>query len=707
MPTRIINADQVGGTPGAGITRFRMPRFGSAKLTVDHSELANAGRDLIKSLNKDNQNEADNSFISEGMSKWVSSSQRVFEEAKNSSSENAVGFTDGLSDELQGSVPNFILELQKTHRPSQEAVSELNNRISGRIGTMSVDATKFEFFTRRAHEAKSLEDSISALEIATFNTPKDFLANLEDMRDIVQRAKESQTLPPAMLAQFGNAEDRLALSAINGLINKAPATALAQLSAGDFDPWLSDENKAKALNSAAAKVEDIELTAKRLAKEEEVKERDKETADLLISINKSMRGGKFDPDGLIDKVVKSKTLTEVQKARQIIFINNEQARREQKASVAQEKLFQTKRIIRREELEDLNQRGALTNEMIAKEVAKPPAENPFIGEGGAAAWQKLRDQVRDTRPKFFRLERNAKTVSANRGLVKAVFDGKLSVEEIDAMKQQAIINEAPREQRDLLDELGGVALKQSGGLTGQRDNQIYVNINDRIREAKITFGSGGVSNGTVDAVDATVTELITLQRDIIRAERLGKITKDESQSFLTKVMLGLEKQVAEETGLPFWGMGGGPDDIYDGGYEQIVQLLKQNGQEDDMSTKAALMRTFVFSAEKMGLDQMEPGLEKEKALDLLGKTIRAQYAGMISPKLKGINPEELPNAVFISGRVFNLFDGVSSSHPTKRLDGNIVTVKQTGADGIPRIFEYIKGTNPPIVISSRPEEDFL
>jgi hypothetical protein len=504
-----------------------------------------------------------------------------------------------------------------------------------------------------------------------------------NLRQSETKAKDVETARVILLVHKGTQEKKIDVPALISKVNKSE---------------LSETAKAQQIVFINAKQE------QQVAKLERV-HKDKETANLLDEIDEASRKEKFDAPSLLKRVNNSKTLSETAKARQRILINGEVERRKKAVKGAQDKVIQAKRIVKREYLADLAEQGGLTNEMIAKEVEKPGEDNAFIGTGGAKAWQRLRDKVRDTRPKFFRLQRNAGTVSANRGLVTKVFKGELSVQDIDAMQQQAILNDAPQEQRELLDELAGVVLKQSGGLAGQRDNQIYVSINNRIRAAKIKFGTGGVSNGTVDTVSATVTELIILQRDTIRAERLGKITKDESQSFLTKILLGLEKQVADETGLPFSFMGvdfgGGAEDIYDSGYEQIVQLLETNGQADDVDTKAALMRTFVFLAEKQGLDKMEPGLEKEKALDRLGKTIKSQYAGTISPKLKGLDAENLPNAVFINGRVFSLFDGVSSAHPTKRLDGNIETVQQTGTDGIRRIFQFIKGTKPPIVISSR------
>jgi len=681
-----------GERPRANLRIPRTTRATPGAFGADFSGFADSGLKLLDSLSSKFQREADDAFITEGMSNWVTKSSTDFEEAKGTANESAQDFSLDLNTKLKGDLNPFVEELQGRHSPSQEAINDLTNRINGRIGTTGVKATGWEFGVRRAFEAQGLENSVKGLELDAFNNPDNFESNRADLNDILDRASRSKSLSPEQLIAFDNAEERVALATINGLTRANPKVALEKIENGDFDTWLTTRTKSVALDNASSKIEDEETRLKVERREKEKDQEDKEVASVLLAT----REESFNADKLIEGVETSEVLTETQKARQILFIDAERDQRALTIEKEEEKHQQANRVVLRSDLDDAADRGALTMDTISSNLKKPVEENPYAGTGGAEAWERHRKAVRKTRPQWFRLEENAKTINDNKGLVEKSFAGDLTVEEMDSIKQSALIAGAPQEQQELLDELTGVVLNQQGGISGQRDNEIYVSLNNRIRDAKIKFGTGGVSSGKVSDVEATVTDMIKLQRDVLKAERLGKISKDESQSFLTKVMLGLEYQVGQETGLSILGFGGGPTDVYDGGYEQITQLLKKNNQEDDDATKAALMRTFVFAAEKSGVDEMEDGPEKEKKLDEISRAISAQYAKTISPSLSGLSPESLPNSVFVGGKSFSIFEGVSSATPDKRLQSNIKTVRQGDT-----IFEFIEGTNPPVVISSR------
>lgn len=406
-------------------------------------------------------------------------------------------------------------------------------------------------------------------------------------------------------------------------------------------------------------------------------------ADFILDIDSELRGDNPDFDALEAKVVGADLKPGVA-ARQIIMVRNERDRREQELTEGEEKAEEEIRKAKLALLHDEADRGVFTNADLDAAVADDVVQT-------GAEWLSLRKDIRAGLPAFARVERNAETIAANRGLFDRVLNNEVSLEELDAIQQAALLSDATSEQIEFLDNLAGVIRQRAGGVSGQKDNEVYINIVERIRKAKIEF-----TKGKLKSVDASVTELMLIQRDIVMATRLGDISNDEAQTFLTKIMPALEKRVSEETGIPgFLGFGGGAEDVYDIGFQAMINLLEKNGQEDDTDLKAFLFRTFIVQADAAGLDQMEPGSEKlEAAQEAIARKISAAYAGAIEPALRGLSPDSLPNSVFVNGRVFNIFGGLSGI-PTAQEVGGLETRRLQ--DG--RVVQLIKGTNIIVAIS--------
>ena len=228
----------------------------------------------------------------------------------------------------------------------------------------------------------------------------------------------------------------------------------------------------------------------------------------------------------------------------------------------------------------------------------------------------------------------------------------------------------------------------------QLSDGAYAGFVDRLRLAKIELSKGKISK-----VAATTTDLIRFQADLIRARTLGEISEGEMRFFLKKITPALERQVHKETGISVFGFGGGPDDIYDGLFDRIDDLVDDAGLEKDsaLKVKTLLFRTAVFLADASEVDKISLPDERLKVQAQISKMIAAKFAGEIEPALKGLAPEDISNSVFLGGRVINIFGGVTRA-PSEKSIGEIETRKLS--DG--RIVQVLKGTNI-VVRFAKPE----
>ncbi len=278
-----------------------------------------------------------------------------------------------------------------------------------------------------------------------------------------------------------------------------------------------------------------------------------------------------------------------------------------------------------------------------------------------------------------------KAVDASPGLFQGIVEGKVDREQLSSLKRDAILSGATSEQLKLYDSLDSMIIKSAGGLSKLRSDKVYADIVTEMQNLGIRNKAGKV---IVDSA-APASKVIELQRKIVDAINIGQISRQEGQSFLTKVIPSVTKQVTEETGQSgLFGIGGGPADIYDIGFEAITQLLKNNGQEDNLGLKTALYRTFVFQADALKIDQIKDPVKRADQQDALARLMSAEYAKKIAPNLGGLSPDSLPNGIFVDGKLYNIFDGMSAV-PTATGVFGIETRRLK--DG--RVVQVLKGTN--------------
>ena len=98
-----------------------------------------------------------------------------------------------------------------------------------------------------------VDAAVRNLAMAAFNRPADFPAIIEEMEASLDRFENK--LPPGILAaKVAAARTTIGESAVAGLIEKDPATALAALEGGTFDRVLAPPGKALVLKQARAAV---------------------------------------------------------------------------------------------------------------------------------------------------------------------------------------------------------------------------------------------------------------------------------------------------------------------------------------------------------------------------------------------------------------------------------------------------------------------
>lgn len=270
--------------------------------------------------------------------------------------------------------------------------------------------------------------------------------------------------------------------------------------------------------------------------------------------------------------------------------------------------------------------------------------------------------------------------------------GDLTLEQFDAAKRGAILAGASKQQLQLLNGIADTITKRDGGPSGLRSDKVYSDIVTKIQG----FGIKNKAGAIAVSGDAPASGLIELQRQVIEAANLGQISNQEAQSFLTKIIPSMTQQIAAETGQPVFGFGGGPTDIYDAGFEAITQLLKKNNQENDIGLKTALFRTFVFRAEALNIAQQQDPAKRADLQDALARQISTEYAKKIAPSLAGLSPDSLPNGIFVDGKLYNIFDGLSAA-PTATVITGIETRRLK--DG--SIVQVLKGTNTLVRVISK------
>ncbi|MCH7958424.1 MAG: hypothetical protein IIB63_12815, partial [Proteobacteria bacterium] len=168
---------------------------------------------------------------------------------------SAEGFTDNLGAALTDETEAILHDLREVRglRPSERGEAAIRRQLGLLASRMVARGAMFEQGARLGQLSLVVDFSVGDFAMAAFNRPADFPAIVEEMEASLDRFENK--LPPGILAaKVAAARTTIGESAVAGLIEKDPATALAALEGGTFDRVLAPPGKALVLKQARAAV---------------------------------------------------------------------------------------------------------------------------------------------------------------------------------------------------------------------------------------------------------------------------------------------------------------------------------------------------------------------------------------------------------------------------------------------------------------------
>ena len=244
IDAQVLRDPGVHATPadfGAGIGAA-VADFGKAasRVASDFAEMRRAAEDDTAAA----------AALSEARARFIKVARSV-----NPQATTAGDFTGNLDRALGAETDAILSDLRQVRglRPSKGGEAAIRRRLGLLASRMVARGAMFEQGERLAQLGRDVDLSVGDFAMAAFNRPADFPAIIEEMEAALDRFENK--LPPGILAaKVAAARTTIGESAVAGLIEKDPATALAALEGGTFDRVLAPPGKALVLKRARAAV---------------------------------------------------------------------------------------------------------------------------------------------------------------------------------------------------------------------------------------------------------------------------------------------------------------------------------------------------------------------------------------------------------------------------------------------------------------------
>ena len=244
IDAQVLRDPGVHATPadfGAGIGAA-VADFGKAasRVASDFAEMRRAAEDDTAAA----------AALSEARARFIKVARSV-----NPQATTAGDFTGNLDRALGAETDAILSDLRQVRglRPSKGGEAAIRRRLGLLASRMVARGAMFEQGERLAQLGRDVDLSVGDFAMAAFNRPADFPAIIEEMEASLDRFENK--LPPGILAaKVAAARTTIGESAVAGLIEKDPATALAALEGGTFDRVLAPPGKALVLKRARAAV---------------------------------------------------------------------------------------------------------------------------------------------------------------------------------------------------------------------------------------------------------------------------------------------------------------------------------------------------------------------------------------------------------------------------------------------------------------------
>ena len=197
--------------------------------------------------------------------------------------------------------------------------------------------------------------------------------------------------------------------------------------------------------------------------------------------------------------------------------------------------------------------------------------------------------------------------------------------------------------------------------------------------------------------DITLTKLYDIQERVYLAQSRDEINANDVKTLLNRLAKPLASMVEKETGVPaFLGVGGGPNDEFDVGYQKLIDMMKVNGHEDNVFLKDKLFQTFVTEWERGNYENERDPVKIVEAQQSLALKVANAYAKELGVKAE-FTADTLPNRIrLITGQVVTIGDAALFNNDRtfqQSLGRDELEAREVTVDGKAFTSFVIKGTD--------------
>ena len=192
----------------------------------------------------------------------------------------------------------------------------------------------------------------------------------------------------------------------------------------------------------------------------------------------------------------------------------------------------------------------------------------------------------------------------------------------------------------------------------------YLDLWERYREFEVLVKTDKKGEAvTKGGSEASISDLIEFQRDVVRAQRDGDLSSAQAANFQKMVPI-IRKKIDSAISPGFWERFGGAmgDDIYADAYDQAVQFIDSNPEIDNESTRKALFDDIFTVADAINAEEIDDRDIKAEKLEQVGRKVVNRYVKTQFPEFQGIPDDAMPSTIFkADGRALNIPAGAATA----------------------------------------------
>lgn len=235
-------------------------------------------------------------------------------------------------------------------------------------------------------------------------------------------------------------------------------------------------------------------------------------------------------------------------------------------------------------------------------------------------------------------------------------EGTLTYAQIQAYRAE---NPDEPEAQDYADNLetnlstGQKALQVDAKAETQRKKQVagtdtYNGLWERYRNFEIVVRQKAKTGAltTKGAGDASITELLTFQKDVVKAQTDGHISAAQSAKFQQMIPI-LRKKIDVAVSGKWWQGDVLKDDIYSDAYDQGVNFFDNNPNMDSAENRKELFSDIFSIADFADQDKEgESDEDKQERLKAVGQKVMFRFVRARFPEFENVPDDQMPTVFF-------------------------------------------------------------